>query len=230
MVETTIIERRAVESSSLCRAIASLTMVVLVLGARLDAADPTQQRLASAERPQQQPLRFTRDVVPALTKAGCNSGACHGSFLGRGGLQLSLLGFDAAFDHEVLTKASRRRRVNVSAPEQSLLLPKLISVNRLVELASAQVNSLFGGRIAAPALLLEASRTRVRLLRMDEPAGRVGLGCTPNKPLHLTAAHRLGGCTKSVGRRQVNFDVIHQSNYHTPGVALWTICRRPRTA
>ena len=95
MVATTIIERRAVESSSLCRVIASLTMVVLVLGARLDAADPTQQRLASAERPQQQPLRFTRDVVPALTKAGCNSGVCHGSFLGRGGLQLSLLGFES---------------------------------------------------------------------------------------------------------------------------------------
>jgi hypothetical protein len=34
------------------------------------------------------------------------------------------LGFDAAFDHEVLTKASRGRRINVSAPERSLLLLK----------------------------------------------------------------------------------------------------------
>lgn len=38
-------------------------------------------------------LSFSRDVVPVLTKAGCNSGACRGSFQGRGGLQLSLLGF-----------------------------------------------------------------------------------------------------------------------------------------
>lgn len=41
---------------------------------------------------------------------------------------MSLLGFDAAFDHDVLTKASRGRRVNVSAPERSLLLLKPIGV------------------------------------------------------------------------------------------------------
>ena len=34
---------------------------------------------------------FLRDVVPALTKAGCNAGSCHGSFKGRGGLTLSLV-------------------------------------------------------------------------------------------------------------------------------------------
>src|SRR5687767_6891381 len=38
-------------------------------------------------------VNFTRDVVPALTKAGCNMGACHGSLQGRGGMALSLLGF-----------------------------------------------------------------------------------------------------------------------------------------
>ena len=86
--------------------------------------DPTEARLGDALRPPNAPIDFTRDVVPALTKAGCNSGACHGSFQGRGGLQFSLLGFDPAFDHEVLTKASRGRRINVSSPGQSLLLQK----------------------------------------------------------------------------------------------------------
>ncbi|MGE3405769.1 MAG: DUF1549 domain-containing protein [Pirellulales bacterium] len=69
-------------------------------------------------------IDFTRDVVPALTKAGCNMGACHGSFQGRGGLRLSLLGFDPAADYDVLVKEARGRRVFPAAPRQSLILKK----------------------------------------------------------------------------------------------------------
>jgi hypothetical protein len=70
------------------------------------------------------PLSFTRDVVPVLTKAGCNMGACHGSFQGRGGMTLSLLGFAPAADYDVLFKQSRGRRASATAPEHSLLLRK----------------------------------------------------------------------------------------------------------
>ena len=52
-------------------------------------------------------VSFRRDVVPALTKAGCNAGACHGSFQGRGGFRLSLLGFDPAADYETIALKSR---------------------------------------------------------------------------------------------------------------------------
>ena len=45
---------------------------------------------------------FIQDVVPILTKAGCNAGSCHGSFQGRGGLRLSLLGCDPAADYEAI--------------------------------------------------------------------------------------------------------------------------------
>lgn len=83
--------------------------------------DPTSTRLVAANA---RPVSFVRDVAPALTKAGCNAGACHGSFQGRGGLRLSLLGFDPEFDHEALSKASRSRRVVPTAPESSLLLTK----------------------------------------------------------------------------------------------------------
>ncbi len=85
--------------------------------------DPTAARLASVPA-QARPISFVRDVSPALTKAGCNAGVCHGSFQGRGGFRLSLLGFDPEFDHEVLSKASRSRRVVPTAPESSLLLTK----------------------------------------------------------------------------------------------------------
>ena len=67
---------------------------------------------------------FVRDVVPILTKAGCNGGKCHGSFQGRGGFRLSLLGFDAAADHQALVTEARGRRISLTAPEQSLILRK----------------------------------------------------------------------------------------------------------
>src|SRR5690349_9061314 len=89
----------------------------------VEPPDPTSARLAIAPV-QARPISFVRDVSPALTKAGCNAGACHGSFQGRGGFRLSLLGFDPDFDHEVLSKASRSRRVVPTAPESSLLLTK----------------------------------------------------------------------------------------------------------
>lgn len=88
-----------------------------------DRVDPVLGRLPPALQGEREPS-FSRDVNPALTKAGCNSGACHGSFQGRGGLQLSLLGFDAQFDYESLFQASRGRRANLGAPGESLLLRK----------------------------------------------------------------------------------------------------------
>jgi len=69
-------------------------------------------------------LDFVRDVQPALTKSGCNMGACHGSFQGRGLLSLSLLGYDVPKDHQALFVHSRGRRANTAAPDESLLLKK----------------------------------------------------------------------------------------------------------
>lgn len=96
-------------------------------GAAESAAGPTAAvNLARLpiESPSTKPLSFTRDVQPALTKAGCNMGACHGSFQGRGGLSLSLLGYDAPKDYEALFLLGRGRRANSAAPDQSLLLQK----------------------------------------------------------------------------------------------------------
>ncbi|MCA9119795.1 MAG: DUF1549 domain-containing protein [Planctomycetaceae bacterium] len=67
---------------------------------------------------------FVRDVMPAITKAGCNGGKCHGSFQGRGGLRLSLLGFDPEVDYDALVKQGRGRRISLASPGQSLMLQK----------------------------------------------------------------------------------------------------------
>ncbi|HEV3121659.1 MAG TPA: DUF1549 domain-containing protein [Isosphaeraceae bacterium] len=69
-------------------------------------------------------VTFERDVIPVLTRAGCNAGACHGKARGQNGFQLSLLGFDANFDYNAITQEARGRRVFPASPEQSLLLQK----------------------------------------------------------------------------------------------------------
>jgi Protein of unknown function (DUF1553)/Protein of unknown function (DUF1549) len=70
------------------------------------------------------PVDFSREVEPVLTRAGCNTGACHGSQFGKGGFRLSLFGFDAAFDHAQIVQSAEGRRVVLSDPEQSILLRK----------------------------------------------------------------------------------------------------------
>jgi hypothetical protein len=70
------------------------------------------------------PMSFKHDVLPVLTKAGCNAGACHGSALGRDGFHLSLFGYDPDGDYDRITREMGARRVNLAIPEDSLLLLK----------------------------------------------------------------------------------------------------------
>ncbi len=70
------------------------------------------------------PIHFVNDVIPVLTKFGCNAGGCHGKATGQNGFKLSLLGFDPSGDHDALVKEARGRRVFPAAPERSLLLTK----------------------------------------------------------------------------------------------------------
>ena len=67
---------------------------------------------------------FRNDIEPALTKLGCNAGSCHGSQFGKGGFKLSLLGYDAEEDYAAIVKDLKGRRVNLSYPEESLILRK----------------------------------------------------------------------------------------------------------
>ncbi len=71
------------------------------------------------------PVSFVNDVVPLLTKAGCNAGLCHAKAgNGQNGFRLSLLGFEPKEDFEYLVKDSRGRRISLADPESSLLLLK----------------------------------------------------------------------------------------------------------
>ena len=69
-------------------------------------------------------LSFRNHIMPLLTKVGCNSGACHGALAGKGGLKLSLRGYDPEADHFVLTRQALGRRIDKLEPAQSLMLLK----------------------------------------------------------------------------------------------------------
>src|SRR4051794_19385309 len=67
---------------------------------------------------------FERHVMGLLGRAGCASGSCHGSFQGKGGLRLSLFGYDPEKDFLALTREAQGRRLNTSDPDSSLALLK----------------------------------------------------------------------------------------------------------
>ena len=67
---------------------------------------------------------FRNHVLPVLSRAACNSGACHGALAGKGGLKLSLRGYDPDSDHDVLTRQAHGRRVVAGSPADSLVLLK----------------------------------------------------------------------------------------------------------
>ena len=73
---------------------------------------------------QADPVDFQTDVIAAISKAGCNQGACHGSPQGKGGFRLSLRGFDPVLDFATLTREEFGRRTNPNSADESLILRK----------------------------------------------------------------------------------------------------------
>lgn len=71
-------------------------------------------------------ISFKQDVMPILSRAGCNQGACHGAQFGKGGLKLSLLGFAPEQDYAPLVRDHQGRRVSLLKPDESLILRKAL--------------------------------------------------------------------------------------------------------
>lgn len=70
------------------------------------------------------PVHFAIDVIPILSKLGCNSGGCHGRASGQNGFKLSVFGFDPAADYDSIVKQARGRRVFPTSAQRSLILAK----------------------------------------------------------------------------------------------------------
>lgn len=69
---------------------------------------------------------YIRDVMPVVSRMGCNAGTCHGSKEGKNGFRLSLRGYDPIGDTRAFADDLAGRRINRAAPESSLMLLKAI--------------------------------------------------------------------------------------------------------
>lgn len=94
-----------------------------MLGA-VDTAWAEEQAQVISPKDNSRPLSFFNDVMPVLSKAGCNSGGCHGKAIGQNGFKLSLYGFNPDYDYAALVHEGLGRRVSPAAPDESLILLK----------------------------------------------------------------------------------------------------------
>lgn len=131
------------------------------------------------------PVSFVNDVIPVLTRAGCNMGTCHGAAVGKNGFKLSLRGFAPELDFVALTRQYQGRRVNVLNPDLSLLLRKpLMDLPHLggkaVRRGTPEYDILTRW-IAAGAPGPDAQDPHVTALRVNPPSRSL----TPNARLQL---------------------------------------------
>jgi hypothetical protein len=79
-------------------------------------------RVAGSRAPRS--LHFENDILPILSRFGCNSSGCHGKAEGQNGFKLSIFGFDPPADRLALLEEGRGRRIFPAAPDESLILKK----------------------------------------------------------------------------------------------------------
>ena len=187
------------------------TLVVMILVALISnhvtAADPISPET------QDRTVYFGTDVVPILTKLGCNGGGCHGKATGQNGFRLSLFGFEPDFDYEAIVKESRGRRLSPAAPEHSLLLTKGSSTvphgggKRLtVDSEDYRILRQWISQGATP-----PKATDPHLVRIEISPREALLTVTASQQLHVTATFS-DGQTRDVTRQ-----AVYQSN--EPGIA-----------
>ncbi len=117
-------QRRSVRISIVPLGVLVAWLLVLLIKNSLAATNERAEALPTAGEPITGKVLFETDILPILTSAGCNAGACHGKARGQNGFALSLLGFDADFDYAAIVKNARGRRVFPAAADNSLLLLK----------------------------------------------------------------------------------------------------------
>jgi hypothetical protein len=143
------------------------------------------------------PVAFGAEVVPILTKLGCNGGTCHGKASGQNGFRLSLLGFDPQFDHDSLVREGRGRRVFPAAPEASLMLRKPTAAiahggGRRLEAASPEYQTL--ARWIGQGMPFHPE-AEPRLARLVVEPGRRELAAGRTQPLRVVAQWEDGATT-----------------------------------
>jgi hypothetical protein len=167
---------------------------------------------------------YRLDVVPILSKAGCNTGACHGNAQGKGGFRLSLRGDDPLFDWQSITHDTLARRINATAPSQSLLLLK----------PSGQVAHEGGLRFQVDSEAYQTLKSWIDQGAVDDEASApklVRILVTPSE--RLVPASETNINTQTDYRQQLRVeaefadgtrrDVTHQATYEISDPSLATV-------
>ena len=160
-------------------------------------------------------VSFAEQIVPVLTKAGCNQGACHASQYGKGNFKLSLLGFAPEQDHPQFVRDWQQRRVSFVSPEESLILKK----------ATLDVSHGGGQRFRRGsfehAVMLDWLRANAPGPRKDE-AHVVGMTVSPDERVYrLDESQQLRVVAKfSDGSER---DVTHIAKYDSMGEGVATV-------
>jgi len=182
---------------------------LLALFAMLQPIAAAAADSANVTSPAAAPARFVNDVMPILTKAGCNSGACHAKAgLGQNGFRLSVLGFEPAEDYEHIVYEARGRRVSVAAPDESLLLLK----------ATARVPHGGGRRIDPSSADYQSIRRWIEQGAPPPSADDPDLVALTVEPAsatlsaHATAHLRVTARFSDGGSRDVSGQAVYESN------------------
>jgi uncharacterized protein DUF1549/uncharacterized protein DUF1553/Big-like domain-containing protein len=193
-------------------------IVALVFVAGLGATARAEDRVAPVVRPVAShpaaapvgaiaPVSFRNQVIPVLTKAGCNSGACHGAAAGKNGFGLTLRGYDPMADYETITRQAGGRRVNKIEPAKSLILLKPTETvphvgGRRFTVDSPEYRVLSSWIASGMRAPREADP---RLARIDVAPGNQTLAAGVSVPLTVTAYFTDGSTA----------DVTHWAKYGT---------------
>jgi hypothetical protein len=115
----------AIEAGGYLRPISAgvVTVRAVMAGTGTGEAPPAEAKVTIEPR-EARPWDFGEDIVPILTRLGCNTGACHGRLEGQNGFHLSLFGYDPAGDYPAVARDAGQRRLSRLAPDQSLFLLK----------------------------------------------------------------------------------------------------------
>jgi len=118
---------------------------------------------------------FLNEVVPLLTRQGCNQGSCHGKGSGQNGFRLSLRGYAPEGDYRWITREFAGRRIVPSVPEASLMLRKPIGSaphegGRLFDVGSREYQTILNWiQAGAPG----PKKDDAKIVRLDlEPQSR----------------------------------------------------------
>ena len=82
------------------------TMLLLAIAGESALVGRAEERALTSRH-----WNFENDIVPILSRYGCNTSGCHGKAEGQNGFKLSVFGFDPEADYAAIVHEGRGRRV-----------------------------------------------------------------------------------------------------------------------